>query len=300
MFWFLIITLAYLFFAVASFGDKLILSGSTNPKLYTFYVGILGGTVVLLAPLANLKLLSAISLFWVVAEAAAYLLGIYLMYMALEKYDVSRVVPAVGAIQPPIILTLTFLFWGSQTVGKINFLAFILLFLGSIAVSFEKKFQISTGFLILSLFSALFFALDYVLQKQVFSTQSFLAGFVWMKFFSFVFVLPFLFGAKFRKELFAARIIGDGKTGVLLLFNQSAGGVAYILQGFAISLVSSAQLAVMNSLRGVQYVFLFAATLFFSRFFPKILKEEISAVVIFQKIVAILLIAAGLAALTLF
>ena len=58
-------------------------------------------------------------------------------------------------------------------------------------------------------------------------------------------------------------------------------------------------LPLINALGGVQYVFLIIlATLFFFKF-PEILKEEISRKVLLQKTLAIWLIVAGLALLSL-
>jgi hypothetical protein len=50
----------------------------------------------------------------------------------------------------------------------------------------------------------------------------------------------------------------------------------------------------INALQGVQYVFLLIFAIILSFKLPKILKEEISREIIFQKVAAILLIGAGL------
>jgi hypothetical protein len=86
---------------------------------------------------------------------------------------------------------------------------------------------------------------------------------------------------------------------MFFLGSQVCGGAGNLLQSFAISLAPVAFLAVVNSLKGIQFIFLFLLTLFLSYFYPKILKEEISRVVIFKKLLAIFLIAMGLAFLIL-
>jgi len=55
-----------------------------------------------------------------------------------------------------------------------------------------------------------------------------------------------------------------------------------------------AYVPVIHALNGTQYVFLFIFSIFLSLKFPQILKEEISKEVLFQKIIAILLIGGGL------
>lgn len=298
-FWLLVIILSYLFFSLAFFGDKLVLSGPPNSKLYTFYVGILSILVVFFIPFTTFGLPSPAAFMWIFLEAVVYILGLYTMFLALEKFEVSRVMTAIGAVQPIFVFMLTLLFWGAQVITGMNFLAFILLLLGSILISFEKKFKITGEYLWLVLFSAAMFSLDYIFSKFVFLHQTFLQGLIWMRIISALLVLLFLFDKNLRAQIFEKKVALNKKTGFLFLFSQSAGGVANILQSFAISIVPISYLAIINSLRGIQYVFLFLITLFFSFFFPRILKENISKRAVIQKVVSVLLIVAGLAILVL-
>lgn len=292
-FWLLIIILAYLFFSLASFGDKLILAGPPDPKLYTFYVSILSILVVFFIPFTKFSFPNAEGIVWIILEAVVYILGLYTMFVALEKFDVSRVMTTIGALQPILILILTWIFWGTVITGM-NFLAFLMLFLGSIIISVEKRLKITSNYLILIMFSSLMFSFDYIFSKLVFLNQPFLQGLIWMRIFSFLFALIFLFSRDLRKKVFSKQTTLNQKNITLFLFTQSAGGIANILQSFAISLVPVAYLAIINSLRGVQYIFLFIITLFFSFFFPKIFKEDISKKIILQKTISVLLIVIGL------
>ena len=154
--------------------------------------------------------------------------------------------------------------------------------------------------MLLILVSSLMFALDYVFSKMVFLHQPFLQGIIWMRIFSFLFVFIFLFDRELRSQIFSKQKALNKKIGTLFLFTQSAGAMAGFLQSFAIALVPVSYLAIVNSLRGVQYIFLFLITLFFSFFLPHIFKEDISYKVIIQKIIAIFFIVAGLAVLALY
>ena len=135
--------------------------------------------------------------------------------------------------------------------------------------------------------------------------RPFLQGLIWMRISSFLLALCFLANKKFRQDLFSSvsfnksreKLKTNEKTSLLFICFQASGGLAGILQSFAISLAPISSLAIMNSLRGVQYIFLFLITLFFSFFFPKILKEDISKKSIIQKTIAIIFIVAGLAVL---
>jgi len=295
--WLLAIITAYFFFSLSSLGDKLILSGPPKPKSYTFYVGIIGLSVVILIPFMEFGLPEKNSFPWIISEAVIYILALYFMFSAVKKYEVSRVATTMGATMPLFVLALTWLFWGGQTMNKTNIIAFALLILGNIIISFEKNLKSANGYLKMTLLASFIFSVDYVLAKIIFLKEPFLLGFFWMRMFGVIIALLFLLSKKAREEIFAKQNFLNKKTASLLTFTQTSGGIANILQAFAISSAPIAMLPILNSLRGVQYAFLFLIVLSFSIFLPKILKEEISKKIIVQKIIAIILIAGGLALL---
>lgn len=297
MYWLIVIILAYLFFGLAALGDKLVLSGKPNPKSYTFYVGVFSLFVIFLIPFARLSFPNTTQIFWISLDAMVHIAGLYAMYHALEKFDVSRVVVTIGATQPIFIFFLAWIFWGPQFMPLIDIAAFIILLVGSIIISIEKTPKTTGNYLKITLLSSVMFSLDFIFSKFVFLNQSFLDGIIWIRIFVFLFVLVFLISKNSRKEIFARHMVLDKKTQRIFLFAQSCGGIANFLQSFAISLAPIAFLAVVNSLKGIQYAFLFLITMFFSFFLPKILKEEISKKVIFQKTLSIILIAVGMAML---
>lgn len=295
--WLLVAILAYLFFSFSSLGDKLVLSGKPRAKSYTFYMGLLGLVVVLVIPFINFTLPGLNIMIWVFLNAAVRVLAIYSMFIAVEKFEVSKVVPTIGAIQPIFIFVLSYFFWDSQLISGFNFLAFIFLLTGSILISFEPNRKINWWYFGITIFSSLMFSLDYIFSKKVFLTQPFLQGVVWTGLCVFLFVLLFLFKKSTRKEIFAKNIITDKRTQIVFLGTQACGGLGNFLQSFAIYLTPVAFLPIINSLRGIQYVFLFLITLFISFLFPKVLKENISFLIIAKKSFSIVLIAIGLAIL---
>lgn len=295
--WLLVLLSSYLFFSLASFGDKLILSGPPNPKLYVFYVGMLNFLVIFLLPFIALNSYNTTAMLWAALTALFTLLGIYSMFIALKKFEASRVMPTIGALQPILILVLTGLFWGFQTLGQVNFVSFTLLLAGGIAICAEKKLTLTIHYLWLTAFSSFMFSLSYVFSKMVFLNIAFLPGIILMSLCTFLFALSLLFDRTLRAQVFSKKPVVDKKTGLILLFAQGSGGIAGFLQSLAVSLVPVSSLAVANSLRGVQYVFLFIITLASSFFFPKILKESLSKKIIIQKIISIMLIVFGLAML---
>lgn len=300
MSWLFIIILSYLFFGLSSFGDKLILSGPPRPKTYVFFVGLIGIFVLLILPFVGLSSPSLSSLIWVVLEPIAFLSAVYFMFSAVKKFDVSRVVPTIGAIQPVLIFFLAAAFLGAEPIKPPHFLAFLILLIGSIAISANGKFAINKDYLRPVILSALMFSLDFIFLKLLFSNLPFWQGIIWTRLFGVLLAIFLLFSKKFRTEIFGKREFIGKKTGSLFIFTQLCGGVAGFLQSFAIFLAPASYLALMNSLKGLQYVFLFIITLIFSFLFPKILKEEISKRTIIQKSFSIFLIIVGLVFLVLY
>jgi len=297
--WLLVIILAYFFFSLASLGDKLVLNRKADPAVYTFYVGFFSILLAVIIPFVNFKFPDAKTFIWIIAEAGVYLLGLYLMYIAVNKFEVSKVITTIGATQPVFIFILTWLFWGPQTMSAKIILAFVVLLSGSIIISVEKNINLTADYLKITILASLMFSLDYIFSKFVFSSMTFWQGFIWMRMFIVLFSLVFLISKRNRKAIFAKQTVLDKRTGSIFALTQMSGGTANMLQSFAIFLAPVAFLPIVNSLRGVQYIFLFLMTLFLSIFLPKILKEKISKTVIAQKIFSILLIAGGLAILIL-
>ncbi|MCX6718027.1 MAG: hypothetical protein NTY81_00285 [Candidatus Staskawiczbacteria bacterium] len=300
IYWLIATILAYLFFSFASLGDKLVLAGKPKPNSYTFYVGIFGIFVILFIPFINFGFPDNAGLTFVILDAIVRILGMYTMYKALEKFDVSKVVATIGATQPIFIFILTFIFFKPQAMPLIDIFAFLILLAGSVVISAGKNIKITADYLKITIFSSLMFSFDYIFAKLVFQSAGFLQGVVWTGIFIFLFVFVFLLRKKSRKEIFAKRMILSRKTEKSFVFAQVSGGIANFLQSFAIYLAPVAFLATINSLRGIQYIFLFIIALLISYFYPKVLKEELSRKIILQKIVSIILIAVGLAILVIY
>jgi drug/metabolite transporter (DMT)-like permease len=260
-------------------------------------VGIFSILAVFLIPFVEFNFPTGTGLMLVIAEAIVYVAGLYAFFYALENFDVSRIVPMIGATQPIFIALLSAAFWGYEKLKGNEVLAFAALLAGSVLISIDKNPKITKKSLEISLVASVFFSLDFILSKFVFLEMPFWQGFIWMRIFSFVFVLIFLFDKGFKKEMSEDNAGFNKKTGIIFILTQGAGGAANILQSLSISLVPVTYLAIMNSMRGLQYVFLFILTVLFYSFFPKVLKEEMSKKMVIQKSVSIILIGLGLAIL---
>jgi drug/metabolite transporter (DMT)-like permease len=294
MAWLFVIILAYLFFSLSSFGDKLVLKGPSKAISYAFWAGVLNILLVFALPFIGFKIPTSIMFIWLFIDAVAFIFGLYFGFLAVDEFEVSRASATIGAMQPIFIFLISLALFGYHDMGVYDFLAFLLLFCGSLLISFEKRPKLTVRFLKLTLISSLMYGADYVLIKYIFADMGFVAGFVWRGIFIGAMACALLLMKNNRKEIFAKRNATNKKLQKTFFITQACGGAANALQSYGIFLAPVALLPIANSLRGIQYVFLLGLTFFTSTFFPKVLKEKISGQIMFQKAVAVLLIVAGL------
>ncbi len=295
MSWLGIIILAYFLFAAVALLDKYILIGPPNPKSYVFYIGVLGVLVLLLIPFVNFSLPTLYQILFYFLVGAINIFAIYALFEGLERYEATRIVPAVGGITPLFTFVLVYLFSGGKEVlGSWELLAFFFLLLGSILVTLKLGRKISFKGLEISIIAAFLFSLFFVLVKYVYILEPFWNGFIWVRIGGILAGLLFIFTKEVRAELFSRKFSFNKKTGFLFLLNQAIGSGAFILQNWAIALAGLAYLSLINALQGIQYVFLFIFAFIISLKFPKILEEKISFKIILQKVVAIIFIGTGL------
>lgn len=300
MLWILIAISAYFLFAVVALGDKYLLTGPPNPKSYSFYVGILGILTILLIPFVEFSIPEVSQIILAFLAGAILIFALSGLYTALENFEASRVVPAIGALLPLFTFSLVYLFsCGEETLSFVKILAFFLLLIGSVLITLRKEKSITLKSLQISAIAALLFALTFVLTKYVYLFQPFWSGFIWMRVGGFLTALCFIFTKEVRREIFERKFTFQRKTGIFFLFNQAMGGGAFLLQNWAIALVPLAFLPFINALEGTKYIFLLILAVMISFKFPHFLKEEISREMLLQKIIAILLIGGGLALISL-
>ncbi len=320
--WLTVAVTSYFINAGVYVADKFLLSKKIHSSIaYAFYVGIwsiFNAVLLIFAPwVPNFKFLM-IDLF----AGVLFLLTLIFWYKALHQSEATRVVPIVGALTPIFSFLLSNLFLNEKfNIDQLT--AFFILIAGGVLISiketkvyflkkvyarvksvWENMFGIVSAelrptrrLIVNSVTSAFFFALYYVLMKNIYLHQPFIGGFVWSRFGTFIGVLFILLVPEWRK------LIGERKEEAkqpknlgFFLFVRLMAALAFILLNWAISL---GNVAMVNALQGVQYLFLILLVLLLSTKFPKILKEELGGGVLIQKIIGIVLVTLGLYLLTL-
>ncbi len=293
MLWLTIALLSYFLLAVVSLGDKYLLSGDPKPKTYSFYVGLLGILTFLLVPFVDFAIPSIKEILISFLSGFFSIIALFFLFSALKKFEASRIIPAIGGLVPIFTFFLLFLFSGALLEVK-DTLAFLLLVLGSVVITYKKKTSFSKSSLLFASLSALFFALHFSLSKYIYLEQPFWSAFIVMRGGAFLTSLAFLLSKEVREEVFTKQSSFSRKTGLFFLLNQGAGALAFILQHFSIYLAGVSYVSIIMALQGSQYGFLFILSIFLSYNLPWAIKEEAEKTTILQKSFAILLIIIGL------
>jgi len=315
--WLILAISAYFINAGVYVADKFLLSKRIHSSIaYAFYVSIWS--------IFNLVLLFFApwlptwrELLLDLSAGVLFLATLVFWYKALHQSEATRVVPIVGALVPIFSFILSYFFLG-ETLNNSHLLAFIVLIFGGILISVKQtkvylyqrlitrikniygsflgeihaKYRPMRRLLINSVISALFFAVYYVLMKYIYASQPFIGSFVWSRLGSFIGVLLILLVAPWR-QLVVKQQRGTKTPKNLFFFFliRLLAAAAFIMLNWAISL---GNVAMVNALQGIQYLFLFLIILLLSTKFPQILKERLGSGVMIQKIIGIMLISIGL------
>jgi drug/metabolite transporter (DMT)-like permease len=307
MSWLLIALIAYLILAIVNLADKFIIESIIpGPKTYTFLVGVTGALVIVAAPW--FLVWPGLPLFFFNLLVGSFFAGgLFFLYSSLKGGEASRIFTLVGGMVP--IFTVLFSVVAFKEIfDSSQWLAILFLILGTIVISsisihhniwfnirrFLKLLDANKWPSILTtIFSALFFALFWVGTKQVYNTQEFASGFIWVRLGTFVTVLFLLIRKSSREEILTEiRTGGKKKNNRFVYFGtQGMGALGSVLQNYAVSLGS---VALVTSLQGLQYALILVFTTVLTFFYPKIIKEDYTRRRLVKKIIAIILIFLGL------
>lgn len=283
---------AYFLNGLSVLVDKFLLSHKiTHPLIYIFYISLVSLVILVFIPFTGVPklpiflLASASTIFWT--------LGLYMLYKALTVGFVTRVVPIIGALIPVILL-----FYAAYIgdITKPQMLAVVILIFGIIFLTiFEIRGKMNPKELQYELVSAFLFAISYIFLRHAYMQEHFFTVFVWSR----VVLVPLgilillipasrgiVFGNK-QHESFSF----TSKSGLLFLVGQACGGISELLLTFSVSLANP---ALVNSLQGSQYVFLFIASMFLAKRFPHVFEEKHGPLALALKITGIVCVGVGL------
>lgn len=309
MLWIIFALLSYFLLALSSILDKIILNRpSFGPKIYAFLAGAAGGIAsFIIIPFVSFDNLVVGTVFLGFLSGAIWVLALFFLYLALKKYETSRIIPAIGGFVPIFMLGFSLLYSriAPQGLYYLNFgqiLSFIFLVTGGVFINInrEKTKNNLKESLIFSAISALLFAFSFFLSKIVYMEISFLTGLFLRLFGSFFTALFFVFAKETRNYLSTLAIKKEKmkktqqKTIALFLTNQLISIAAGFFQNLSLFFVPMFFLAFVGALEGTKYIFILTLASIISYKWPDLFLEKISRKILIQKAIATGIIIFGL------
>lgn len=285
--------LAYLLNSISVLIDKtLLVKQIPNPLAYIFYISLVSLIALVLIPFItapsteSLILSSTSTLIWTSAA--------YLMFTALKFGSATRVIPVIGTLIPILLLAQALT---SGSLAGQQTLAVTLLILGLLFLTlpdWRGEFTLKEAALELS--AAILFALSYLILKQAYFNSEFIAVAVYSRIILIPLAITLILIPATRNTILLKSTSQTpfkllSAAGFLFIVGQSSGGLGEILITYSISLATP---ALVNSLQGVQYLFLFIFSLILSRYYPRIFTESWTVFKLSSKIAGVGLIGAGL------
>ena len=227
-----------------------------------------------------------------IANGCLLVLAILFYFYALNDDEASFVAPFFQLI-PVIGFILSYLILGEVLQGKQIWAAAIIV-AGSFILSLDlskRKTKFRQRMILLMLASSFFYAINAVIFKAVAIHQGFLDSLFWDMSGKFLFGVVLFLSIKPYREQFL-HVIKVNKFFVieLSMFNEL---ISLIAEAALVLAVLFAPVALVQSVAGLQSVFLLIIGIFLTIFLPKLAKESLTPKVLWQKIISIVIITIG-------
>lgn len=291
--WIFFTLLAEIMWSFTSLFDKIILSKGhiRSPYVFIVFNGAMNILLVFLLPFFDFGHLSFMDMAIALAAGLFLTIGVIFYYKAVQHEEISRVL-MLWQLIPIFVLTASFLLLG-ETLTKRHFIGFLLLFAAGIMVSYRKanrKLILSKAFYLMIL-STLPISLYYIMSKHIYEAADFWSAFMWLRVAAFSGVLV-LFIPSVRKQFITT--IKNMKSGAkgLIGFKMIVDFSAFILLGYAMLNGPISLISALGSAAAPIFIFIIAS--FTAVCFPNLIKESVDKKSILIKVLAVLLITAGI------
>lgn len=297
MTWFLIALCAPILFAISNFIDKYLITkyfkdgGVGALIIYSALIGIILMPVYFILDPNVLNIEPKMALL-IILSGMIYIISLLPYLYAIQYDDVSTATPLFQII-PVFSYFLGYFFLG-ETLSGLEIFASLLIIMGAITLTVEKKldiFKFNSRVFWMILLSSLLLSLNAFLFKFVAISSSFLTtGFWEYTGISIVAVFLLIFVKSYREQFLSNLKVN--KRGILGLnfINEIINIVGKISLNFASLLAPLALVSVVN---GFHPFFVLALGIVLTKFFPRLGKENIAKGLILQKVIAIMVMMVG-------
>lgn len=296
--WFLIALGAPILWATVNVVDKYLVDkyskghhGSGGLVLYSSLVGIFvaGGIAVFANNIFDISLADK---FLLLLAGGLSIIWIILYLFTLEIEDISVVVPWFLTV-PIFGYIFGYIFLG-ETLTIYQIIGFIIVLLGVLIISIDfvgerRKIKIKPAFYMIC--SSIIVAIIGVIFKFVTIEGNFWVSSFWEYIgLGIAGIFIFIFVPKYRKDFISMNKSGGKKIFTLNIVSELVSVVGNFLTNFAFLLAPVAMVYLVESFQPVVLLFL---TILGTKFFPKIISENISRKVLIPKTLAIILMTIG-------
>lgn len=308
MTWILIALIGHAANGFAFVIDKILLKNAfKRSATYAGMVGLLSGLAVLLIPWVKEWPVGG-DLLIALLCGITFMAALWTFFAALSRGEASRVVPIISALIPIITLVGTFIFLGER-LTLAQMLGFGLLILATVLLAGGKaQNRLTKTTILLSILSALMFAVSSVSGKAVYDSVGFLGGFVTTRIVAGVtaLILACLIDPMSGTEMLSiirahkgkkkGQAISGSSAAKLAIVGQVLGGIGFILLQYAISLGSA---SIVNALQVMQFALLVIIAFILKSKAQTLLGESLKQNVIALKVIALAIMAVGLGMISL-
>lgn len=281
--WLFFTILAYFINAIAFIVDKyLLLFHIPRPYTYAFWVAVLSASAVILIPF-GVVMQSVGYLSIALISGGSFFVALIFLYKTIKASDISVASTMAGVATAVFSYFLAVLLIG-EPAGVINVIAIAMLITG---MRFLGKTDKNIWFLAIR--AGFFFGISFVFMKISFDLSNFVNGLFWtrMGFVGTAFVSLIFSSA--RNDILRSFQSARPRVGAIFVGNKILAAAGFLLLYYAIRL---GEVSVVNSLLGLQFLFVFIFALLFRSKIPRI-EENIDRRHIMQKIAGIGFVIAG-------
>lgn len=294
-----------LLMALVALVDKYVITSNTvalRPLSYSFWISILssGSIVVFLfswlkVPIEGLSIPSFSNveapslLVFALSITAGYsfFTALVSFFHALQKSDASDVAPVVGGLNAFFTLLLSYFFLDGMLSG--NFLlGFGLLVVGTIIVS---RFRFTKHTMLSATHAGLMYGIHHIAIKALFDATNFDTAFFWSRLAIVGVALSMLLVPEYYENIIGHTKRARMRDGLFVFGNKLLAGLASLI---ILKAIEHGDVALVQALGGVQYLFLLGVSVCCGRALSKDAGENLSVEDVVHKAISIPFIALGL------
>lgn len=286
MTWLLLASAGQFLNAIVAVIDKYLVtekSAMPRPFVYAFYSCLITGSWLLIyftafvpglgelgvPSLKNVEFPTLAVVGMAFLAAYTFFIALVSLYNALSMADATDVMPVIGAVSALASFGMTYLFLDHNLTE--NFIWGGLLLIAGTALVSQVRF--TRSIVLYTIHAGLFFSMHNIAMKGLFLETSFDDGFFWSRIAFFLFALSLLLVPSYFDKIAGQTKKTSARTGALVLFAKVLAGVAAFMLLKATDL---GEVAVVQALDGLKFVFILLITFFLSWSAPKCVGDDCS------------------------